>query len=403
MNFLRLPHRVEYERYGPASGSPTLVLLHHGLGSVSAWREFPEKLATAAGLPVVAYSRRGHGGSDSLPPRARGADFMHREAREDLPALLRHLRIDRPLLIGHSDGASIALIYAAEGNGPAPEALVLVAPHVLVEECTLEGARAARRDYDAGSLRAALARHHADVESAFRSWNDTWLSREFRDWNIADLAPRVPCPVLLVQGLADQYGTTLHVDHIAAAAPGPARTLLLGGCGHRPERERPSLLIAAITDLLGHHDGDEIPATVFHLTTRSLLRAGMRDGAYRPESLRTAGFVHCAADLTVALAVAADLFTGGPEPLLLIEIDTARLDAPVRMEAAAPVAGMAATHRGLARRFPHVYGHIERAAMSRVHVLERHGHRFALPAATHSIDAILDCDTIDPPEEAATG
>lgn len=229
---------------------PWLVLLHEGLGSVSLWRDFPEKLARRTGARVLAYSRRGYGRSDPLPPHAgpgprRPASFMHDEALGVLPGLLAHLAIERPVLVGHSDGASIALIHAAE----APEAcagVVLMAPHVLVESISLASIARIRDTYATGDLRDRLARHHEHVDDAFLGWADVWLHPSFRHWSLVPEIARLACPSLIVQGDADEYGSMVHLEAIAAGARGPATKLVLPGCGHAPHREREAEVLAAI-------------------------------------------------------------------------------------------------------------------------------------------------------------
>lgn len=242
--------RLETRCIPGAAGRPWLVLLHEGLGCVSLWRDFPEKLARHTGSPVLAYSRRGYGGSDPLPPPPvagprRPPSFMHDEAAIVLPRLLDHLAIEAPVLVGHSDGASIALIHAAR---PAADtrAVVLMAPHVLVEPISLASIARMRELYAAGELRARLARHHAHVDDAFLGWADTWLDPSFRAWSLAGEIARLACPALLIQGDADEYGTLAHVDGIAAGAMGPTQRLLLSGGGHAPHREHEAEVLDAI-------------------------------------------------------------------------------------------------------------------------------------------------------------
>jgi len=220
----------------PGGEIPTLVFLHEGLGCAALWKDFPDAVAGATGLPAIVYSRYGYGASGpaALP---RPVGYMHDEGRQVLPALLAALDIRRPLLVGHSDGASIALIHAARQD-PDPVALVLEAPHVFVEDLSLAGIRNARTAYDEGGLKASLARHHRDVEGAFRGWNDIWLDPAFRDWNLEALLPAIRCPVLQIQGRDDAYGTAAQLDAIAAGAGGPVRTVLLAECGHAPHRDQ---------------------------------------------------------------------------------------------------------------------------------------------------------------------
>jgi len=240
-------HRLEVRRVGaaPAAGAPTLVLLHEALGSAGLWRDFPEGLAAATGLPVIAYSRRGFGGSDPRPLPL-PLDYLDREADEALPALRRALALDRVVLVGHSDGATIALMHAGGPGAAGVLGVVAMAPHVFVEEITLAGIRAARPGYDQG-LRARLARHHgAQTDAVFFGWHDTWLDPAFRDWSVEHRLPRIRCPVLAIQGVDDAYGSPDQVDRVVRQAGGPARALLLPGCGHAPHRERRETVIDAI-------------------------------------------------------------------------------------------------------------------------------------------------------------
>lgn len=252
MPFVDLAHRLEYRWAGPPHqpGRPALVFLHHGLGSVSTWRDVPDRAAAATGLPALVYSRFGHGQSDPCPPVARAPDFMHREALDTLPALLAALAIDRPVLVGHSDGASISIIYAASGLAPAPRALVLFAPHVFVEPCTVASAMKVCDDFEHGTLRSRLARHHADPDGAFRYWSETWRSAAFQSWNIEDEVAKVRCPMTVVQGTADEYGTLEQVERVRRRAAAPVDVVLLEGCGHGPPQERPNESLAAIVSSL---------------------------------------------------------------------------------------------------------------------------------------------------------
>ncbi|MBV9440465.1 MAG: alpha/beta hydrolase [Candidatus Eremiobacteraeota bacterium] len=218
-------------------------MLHEGLGSVSLWRDLPQRLAAATGCAVVAYSRYGYGRSDVLREK-REPDYMHHEGQVVLPQLLAALEIERPILFGHSDGASIALIYAGAHPG-AVRALVLEAPHVFVEEISVRSIAAAKTAYATTDLPQKLGRHHADADATFFGWNDIWLDPRFRGWNIEDYAARVRCPVLLIQGDADEYGTTAQLDALAAAVPKTQR-LIVPRAGHSPHRDAPEPVIARI-------------------------------------------------------------------------------------------------------------------------------------------------------------
>jgi pimeloyl-ACP methyl ester carboxylesterase len=222
--------------------APAMVLLHEGLGAVRLWRGFPEELAEETGARVVAFSRFGHGDSDP-PPRPRTPSFMHEEALQVLPQILGELDIVNPLLIGHSDGASIALLHAAAHP---VRALVAMAPHVFVEEICLEEIRAVKEAYEKGDLRARMARHHRDPDAAFYGWNDVWLHPDFPNWNIEGSLPAIDCPVLLIQGTRDQYGTMAQLDAVERAVRGPVQRVHLD-CAHAPHLEARAETLAAIS------------------------------------------------------------------------------------------------------------------------------------------------------------
>ncbi len=244
-------HRLEIRWITPAAGDaqgPTLVLLHEGLGSVALWKRFPEQLAERTGCRVLAYSRQGYGRSDRLNlPRA--PDYMHREALDVLPELLDRLEVESPVLVGHSDGASIALIHAG-GTARPLRAIVAMAPHVFVEALTIASIAQAKTAFETTDLRRRLGRYHDDVESTFRGWNDIWLAPAFRDWNIERYLPDIRVPVLLIQGEDDQYGTRAQVDAIARQCGAPARICMLPGCAHSPHVDQPDATLAAIADFL---------------------------------------------------------------------------------------------------------------------------------------------------------
>ncbi len=239
---------LEYRYIRAAStDSPTLVFLHEGLGSISLWKNFPHRLAAACDCNALVYSRYGNGFSDSLT-EARRPDYMHREALDVLPEILARLSIRRPILFGHSDGASIAIIH--EGLGPRTAAgLILCAPHVFVEDLALRSIHAAKAAYQGTDLRSRLARHHADVDKTFRGWNDIWLDEDFRTWNIEECLVDVRCPTLAIQGTEDEYGTFEQIDRIAARAP-DVDICKLNECRHSPHRDQPEAVIRATVNFV---------------------------------------------------------------------------------------------------------------------------------------------------------
>jgi pimeloyl-ACP methyl ester carboxylesterase len=238
---------LECQTIASAADGPTLVFLHEGLGSISQWRDFPARIAQATGLPALVYSRYGHGQSEVLQD-AHGVDFMHREALDTLPELLRHFQIQRPILIGHSDGASIALIYA--GSGHPLRGLAAMAPHVFVEDISVEGIVAAKRIFETTDLAQKLARHHRDPAKTFYGWNDVWLAPAFRAWNLERFLPAIDCPVLAIQGHDDQYGSMAQVDAIARQAGGQVEVLKLERCGHSPQKDQPEIVSGAIVEFV---------------------------------------------------------------------------------------------------------------------------------------------------------
>ena len=241
--FVELDGRAfEYEEI-EGREAPALFFLHEGLGSVDLWRGFHRDVAAGTGQRTIAYSRLGHGASDP-PATPRTIHFMHEEARDVLPRLLDTLRVETPLMIGHSDGASIALIHAASH----PVAgLVLMAPHVFVEEVTLKSIREAKVAYEEQGLRERMARRHRDPDACFYGWNAVWLDPAFRDWNLEDVLPHIHCPVLLIQGEDDQYGSEAQIDTIAAGVGGSVERLLLPGARHSPHLDQRDATHAAVT------------------------------------------------------------------------------------------------------------------------------------------------------------
>ena len=238
--------RLEGAAYGPPpDAATTIVMLHEGLGCVALWRDFPTRLAAATGCGVFAYSRAGYGRSDpvDLP---RPLDYMTREARCSLPAVLEAIGFQSGILLGHSDGASIAAIYAGESFDDLVHGLVLIAPHVFTQEPGLASIVDARRAYDTGDLRARLARYHTDVDCAFRGWNDAWLDPGFRSWKIEDAIGGWRVPALLIQGAGDQYGTLAQIRAIEARSRAPVASMILAACRHSPQIDQPQATLDAI-------------------------------------------------------------------------------------------------------------------------------------------------------------
>ena len=277
--------------------SPTWVLLHEGLGAVSTWKDFPLRLAKATRYPVLTYSRLGHGRSSPLPHgrNIRTPDFMHYEAWNVLPELLLRLNIKKPLLLGHSDGSSIALLYAArytpppsntiassiqphhipndqaqhtlpiawdirmeatqasspsqyqETTPPSPYALIVIAPHICVENLSIQGIKTAKDIYQKGMLRERLIKYHDDVDGMFWGWNDIWLSTAFRSWNIEDQVSHITCPMLAIQGAKDEYGTLYQIEEIQRRVP-KTNLQILSDCGHIPHLEQTQKLLDTILD-----------------------------------------------------------------------------------------------------------------------------------------------------------
>ncbi|MGE5386694.1 MAG: alpha/beta fold hydrolase [Betaproteobacteria bacterium] len=230
-----------------APDAPPLVLLHEGLGCVAMWRRFPEKLAAATGRRVIAWSRAGYGASEPYPT-PRTPRYLHDEALTALPAFLAAMRIERPVLIGHSDGASIALIFA----GAFPEEvdrIIVMAPHEFVEPETLAGIRGAVEAWNTTDFPRRLAVYHRDAATVFATWSSTWLNPDFHAWNIEEFLPAIRCPVLAIQGVDDEYATLHQIEVIAEKTPG-ARLLKLANCGHSPHKDQPEVVVAAIAGFI---------------------------------------------------------------------------------------------------------------------------------------------------------
>jgi pimeloyl-ACP methyl ester carboxylesterase len=251
---------IEAAWHGPRpERAPTLVLLHEGLGCVSMWRDFPEKLARRTGYGVLVYSRPGYGKSDPVP-LPRPLDYMHREALQLLPQVLDQAGVRKTILVGHSDGASIATIYAGSTQDFRVRGLVLLAPHFFVEDISIKSIAEAKDAYEKGDLRARLARHHGDnVDVAFRGWNDAWLDPGFRHWRIDDAVAHVRVPILILQGKEDRYGTLAQVRLAETDAYCPVEAEILDRCGHSPQIDQPERTLEATAEfvhrILALHEG----------------------------------------------------------------------------------------------------------------------------------------------------
>jgi pimeloyl-ACP methyl ester carboxylesterase len=242
--------RLEYRFIGPQPDqAPSLVLLHEGLGCVGLWNDFPDKLAAATGVGVFVYSRAGYGKSSpvSLP---RPLSYMHDEARITLPKLLDAIDFRRGLLIGHSDGASIAAVYAGSHQDHRVGGLVLIAPHFFTEDPGIASIDEARKAYETGDLRTRLARWHDDVDNAFKGWNGAWLDPQFRKWDITEFLAYIRVPVLIVQGEDDQYGTVKQIEVAEEECYCPVEVALLPGARHSPQREAPEATLKVVADFV---------------------------------------------------------------------------------------------------------------------------------------------------------
>lgn len=260
--FLQLGQtRLEYRMIGPRpDAAPTLVLLHEGLGSADIWGGFAQELATATGAGVFAYSRAGYGQS-SRSQLPRPVSFMHDEARDVLPLVLDAMGFRRGLLVGHSDGASIAAIYAGSVQDHRVRGLALMAPHFFTEDMGIAEIARAKIAFETGPLRAKLARLHADPDNAFHNWSGPWLDPEFRNWELSDALAHIRVPILIVQGLNDQYGTMRQIEMAQQECYCPVEVAMLPDTRHAPYREAPEATLRAISDfanrlLRDHHEGD---------------------------------------------------------------------------------------------------------------------------------------------------
>ena len=235
---------LNYEWLGP-EGLPPMVFLHEGLGSIRQWRDFPARLAAATGHRGLVYDRYGYGDSEVLAEPRRSVRFMHDEALQSLPQFLEKLGVKEPVLVGHSDGASIALIHA--GAGHAVKGVAAMAPHVFIERVCLDSIEQAKRSFESSDLPARLGRYHRDARKTFYGWADVWCDENFENWDVRDdYLPRIHCPVLAMQGFDDEYGTMAQLDEIARRVAGPCELVKLESCGHSPFRDQPEKTLAAM-------------------------------------------------------------------------------------------------------------------------------------------------------------
>lgn len=239
---------LEYACYGPEpDAAPTIVMLHEGLGCVALWRDVPAKVAAATGMGVFVYSRRGYGQSDPAP-LPRPLDFMTREAMDVLPQILDQMGFRHGILFGHSDGATIAAIYAGSVEDHRVRGLILMAPHFFTEESGLVEIASARKAFEGGDLKERLARYHRDPENAFRGWNDTWLNPAFKTWNVGEVIDYLRIPVLAIQGREDQYGTLAQIREIEDRIYSPVEVVIVEECRHAPHLEQPQVTLDAISE-----------------------------------------------------------------------------------------------------------------------------------------------------------
>jgi pimeloyl-ACP methyl ester carboxylesterase len=250
---------LEYRMIGPATGdAPTIIMLHEGLGSAGLWGDFPEKLQAATGTGVFAYSRAGYGASSpvQLP---RSLNYMHVEALEVLPKILDAIGFRRGLLVGHSDGASIAAIYAGGVQDHRIRGLALIAPHFIVEDISVTSIAEIKVAYESTDLKAKLARWHSDVDNAFYGWNAAWLNPKFRDWDISEYLAYIRVPIAIVQGADDHYGTIRQIEIAREECYCPVDVSIIPGAGHSPHREAPEATLNAIAEfarsILHMHEG----------------------------------------------------------------------------------------------------------------------------------------------------
>jgi pimeloyl-ACP methyl ester carboxylesterase len=250
---------LEYRMIGPApTEAPTIVMLHEGLGSAALWRDFPDRLQAATGAGVFVYSRAGYGASSPVP-LPRPLDYMSIEALEVLPAALEAIGFRSGLLLGHSDGASIAAIYAGGRSDHRVRGVVMIAPHFIAEEVGLAAIAETRKAYESAGLKARLARWHKHVDNAFYGWNDAWLDPAFRDWDISEYLAYIRVPVAILQGANDQYGTIRQIEIARQECYCPVDATLIPGAGHSPHNEAAEITLATVADfaarILRLHEG----------------------------------------------------------------------------------------------------------------------------------------------------
>jgi len=242
-------HSLSYEFVGSAKAGPALVFLHEGLGSIRQWRDFPARVAAATGCRALVYDRYGYGQSDVLEEKKRQVNFMHDEAHGALPQLLSRLNIQDPILVGHSDGASICLIHA--GSGAKVRGVAVMAPHVFIERICIDSIVKAKRTFETTDLPERLGKYHRDVRKTFYGWADVWLDPAFERWDIRDdFLPKIGAPVLAIQGYDDEYGTMAQLDEIKRRVKGPCELLKLEKCGHSPFRDRPEEALVAVGEFV---------------------------------------------------------------------------------------------------------------------------------------------------------
>ena len=226
---------------------PPLVFLHEGLGSIGQWRDFPALVANVTGCSTLLYDRYGYGQSDVLKEARVGVDFMHREALTFLPEVLASLKIEKPVLVGHSDGASIALIHA--GRHPV-RGVAVMAPHVFIEDICIDSIEKAKRQFETTDLPERLGKYHRDARKTFHLWADAWLDPAFGDWNIEAYLPGIKCPVLAIQGEGDEYGTMAQLEAIKRQVGGPCELVKLPDCGHSPHKDQPERVLTSLSEFI---------------------------------------------------------------------------------------------------------------------------------------------------------